>query len=128
MAAVVGSIGKVYFGTNAVGEVIEFEYDEEAPQIQKPPAMLDTAAVFSTGLKKGAGTVKLNYDSADVQQQGMDASDAITLNLYPEGNATGKKYRSGPAVITSLKEHVATEEYTSQEFSFSGTLLRTTVP
>lgn len=133
MATHSGSEGQVKLGSNAVAEIIDFEFTETVEPIEDT-AMGDTyrTHIASSGIKSWSGTVTCHWDETDTNgQEAMTVGASVTLNLYPEGSTTGDKYWSGTATITEMDVAVKHDgETTKRKFGFmgNGALTLGTVP
>lgn len=124
MATHWGTEGTVKLGSNAIGEVIEFEFTEKVEPVDDT-AMGDSykSHIASSGIKEWSGSVTCHWDETDTNGQVAAAvvGASVTLNLYPEGATTGDKYYTGTATVT---ERVITTkmdgETIRQTFSFLG--------
>ena len=123
MATHWGNEGQVKLGSNAVAEIIEFEFTETVEPIEDT-AMGDIyrTHIASSGIKSWSGTVTCHWDETDTNgQEAMTVGASVTLNLYPEGSTTGDKYWSGTATITEMGVAVKHDgETTKRTFSFMG--------
>lgn len=101
MATIWGKSGLIKLGAVTVAKIIDFDFDEEQTPISDT-AMGDTAEthIAGSGISKWSGSCTAHYDSADAAQISLTIGASVTLNLYPDGSTTGKKYRSGTATLT----------------------------
>jgi hypothetical protein len=87
------------------------------------------APIIGTQWRKNQATIKgwsgsfdAFWDETDDEGQGaLTAGATVTLNLYPEGNATGAKYWSGEVIITSISYQASFDGLVEASFSFTGT-------
>lgn len=116
-----GSEGTVLVGANAVAEVMSFEFTEEAEILTRKP-LGATWQETQSGTKKWSGSITCDWDETDTNGQVALANGAtVTLNLHPEGNASGDVYWSGSAVVSNVTRSVGgNDEFTSISFSFTG--------
>lgn len=63
----------------------------------------------------------LDNPEVDVNEARKQLLDAITLNLYPEGNASGATYWTGDAIVTSIAYSGSFDGIVEATFSFTGT-------
>lgn len=118
-------------GSNAVAEIIEFEFTEKVEPIDDT-AMGDSykTHIASSGIKEWSGSMTCHWDETDTNGQvAMTVGASVTLNLYPEGATTGDIYWSGTATITERSQTTKMDGETIRAtFTFlgSGTLTRGT--
>ena len=136
MATYAGHQGVVKIGSTTVAEVKDFSLEITANTVD---ATTLGAAAADQGWTKTkitnrswSATVNCFYDDAATNGQiemqnnimeGIDdllASTVVTLNLYNEGDATGKSYWQGDALITSLSETVAGDGLVEISFTATG--------
>ena len=100
MASHHGKNGIVKFSTNSVGEVDKWSCDESVDTADST-AMGDTARTHIAGIPGWSGSFSAKYDPADTNGQvAATIGASVSLGLYSDGGATGKKYLSGTATIT----------------------------
>lgn len=129
MAIHKGSEGLVKVGTNTVAEVKSYSIDETADTIESTK-MGDSAKTFLSSLTSFSGSVECHYDETDTNGQvAMSIGSTITLNLYPEGAASGDTYYGGSAIITGKTVSGTHDGLVEASISFqgSGALTITTV-
>jgi lipopolysaccharide biosynthesis protein len=131
MATHWGTEGQVKLGSNAVGEIIEFEFTEKVEPVDDT-AMGDTykTHIASSGIKEWSGSMTCHWDEGDTNGQvALTVGSSVTLNLYPEGSTTGDIYWSGTATLTERSQTVKMDGETIRAtFTFmgNGTLTRGT--
>jgi predicted secreted protein len=100
MATHAGSEGTVKVGANAIAEIRSFSIEETADTLEDT-TMGDTARTRKSSLKSFSGSVDVLWDETDTTGQGaLVAGAEVTLNLYPEGAASGDTYMTGSAIVT----------------------------
>ncbi len=100
MATHTGSEGTVKVGANAIAEIRSFSIEESADTLETT-SMGDTARTYSSSLTNFTGTVDVFWDETDTTGQGgLTIGSSVTLNLYPEGDASGDIYYTGTAIVT----------------------------
>ena len=100
MATHTGSEGTVKVGSNAIAEIRSFSIEEQADTLDDT-TMGDTARTFKSSLTSFSGSVDVLWDETDTSGQGaLTIGASVTLNLYPEGDATGDTYLTGSAIVT----------------------------
>lgn len=120
MATHAGSEGKVFIGVAQVAEVRSWSLEVTADTVD--------ASIIGTQWRKNQATIKswsgsfdAFWDESDATGQGALAAGAtVTLNLYPEGNATGATYWSGEAIVTSVAYSGSFDGIVEATFSFTG--------
>jgi hypothetical protein len=98
MATAHGNDGKVYSGSNQIGHVQSWTYDETVDAVDGS-GMGDTSRDWKTGINDGAGSVVLNWNPADTGQGDISIGASVEVKLYPEGNVSGDtgKPRAAPS-------------------------------
>jgi len=100
MATHTGSEGTVKVGSNAIAEIRSFSIEESADTLEDT-TMGDTARTYKPSLTTFTGSVDVLWDETDTTGQGaLTIGAEVTLNLYPEGDATGDTYLTGSAIVT----------------------------
>lgn len=137
MATYTGHQGVVKIGTTAVAEVKDFSLEVTANTVDATtlnPSDADDAGWTRSKIVNRSWTATVNcfYDDAasngqiDMQNNLMQtaalmlADTTVVLNLYNEGDATGKSYWSGDAMITSLSETVSGDGLVEISFTATG--------
>lgn len=102
MATHAGSEGTVKVGSNAIAEIRSFSLEETADTLEDT-TMGDTARTYKSSLKTFTGSVDVFWDETDTSGQGaLTIGASVTLNVYPEGDASGDTYYSGSAIVTGV--------------------------
>jgi hypothetical protein len=124
-----GNEGTVKIGSASVAEVQDWSYNDEDIDVQEVSSMGDTAVVpKASGIKRGGGTVNCLWDETDTNgQEAMTPGAEVTLNLYPEGAATGDAYYSGTVVISRNNYSGGKTGMVMRGFDFVGPLTKGTV-
>ena len=100
MATHTGSEGTVKVGSDAIAEIRSFSIEESAETLEDT-SMGDTARTYKPSLTTFTGSVDVLWDETDTTGQGaLTIGAEVTLNLYPEGDASGDPYYSGSAIVT----------------------------
>jgi predicted secreted protein len=100
MATHAGSEGTVKVGSNAVAEIRSFSIEEQADTLEDT-SMGNTARTYKSSLTSFSGSVDVLWDETDSSGQGaLTIGAEVTLNLYPEGDASGDTYLTGSAIVT----------------------------
>ena len=102
MATHTGSEGTVKVGANAIAEIRSFSLEESADTLEDT-TMGDTARTYKSSLTTFTGSVDVFWDETDTNGQGaLTIGASVTLNVYPEGDASGDTYYSGAAIVTGV--------------------------
>lgn len=100
MATHKGSEGTVKVGSNAIAEIRSFSIEETADTLEDT-TMGDTARTYKSSLTSFSGSIDVLWDETDsTGQGGLTIGAEVTLNLYPEGDASGDTYLTGSAIVT----------------------------
>lgn len=122
-----GSEGIVLVGANQVAEVLDWEV-EEAAEFADDTTLTDTAKTsHSQGITSYRGRITAWFDETDTNgQEALTAGASVTLNLQPEGTATGNYQYSGTARITRIVHSIQRGQIQERTFEWegSGTLSR----
>jgi len=124
-----GSEGVVKVGSNTVAEVKDWSLTQSADTIEDT-AMGDSARTYKPSLTSASGSISCFWDESDTTGQGaMTAGSEVTLNLYPEGDASGDTYYTCSAIITEESASASFDGMVEASFSFSvnGAVTATTV-
>ena len=121
MSTFIGKDGAVYVGTNAVAEVRDFSL-ESSSEIVNDTVMGDDFMTNKATQKSWSATVNCYYDSSDTTGQlALDEGATVTLNLYPEGNTSGKTYYTGSVIVTSISRSQSFDGLVEVTFNGIGT-------
>lgn len=126
----VGRDGTVKVGNNAIAEIVSFSANETADTTEDS-VLGDTWRSRKTTMKSWDATVTVYWDETDTTGQGaLDIGAEVTLNMYPEGAATGATYLTGTGIVTSRRTNVELEGIVGLEIQVvgNGALTETTVP
>jgi len=129
MATHKGSEGTVKVGANAVAEIRTFSLDQTGDTLETT-TMGDTARSYLPSLTSWSGSLDVYWDETDSTGQGaLTAGAEITLNVYPEGDASGDTYYTGSAIVTSFSLNGSFDGMVEASVSVQGTgaLTKTTV-
>lgn len=107
MATFRGRDGVVEVGDDAVLKLQSWSYTESV-------GLLDTDAMGDTwmsrvgDLKDASGDIVFfEDDTASNGAASLTVGSEVTLKLYSQGDATGKTYRTGPAIINEISAPVS---------------------
>ena len=129
MATHTGSEGTVKVGSDAIAEIRSYSLEETADTLEDT-SMGDSARTYKPSLKTFTGTVDVFRDETDTAGQGaLTNGAAITLAVYPEGDASGETYYSGSAIVTGVSRTASFDGMVEASISVQGTgdLTATTV-
>lgn len=123
-----GRAGKVKAGTNAVGSVTNWTYEETVDE-QETTAMQDVAKTYLGGLRDGSGQIDCWWLKSDVGHSAILAAFAagstVEVTILPTGSeATGEIEFSGPVVIKSMSMDGSKDDIIKISFGFRGFLER----
>jgi hypothetical protein len=129
MATHAGSEGTVKVGSNAIAEIRSFSLEETADTLEDT-SMGDTARTYKSSLTTFTGSVDVFWDETDTSGQGaLTIGASVTLNVYPEGDASGDTYYSGAAIVTGITRSSSFDGLVEASITVqgSGALTATTV-
>ena len=129
MATHAGSEGTVKVGSNAIAEIRSFSLEETADTLEDT-TMGDTARTYKSSLTTFTGSVDVFWDETDTSGQGaLTIGASVTLNVYPEGDASGDTYYSGSAIVTGVTRSSSFDGLVEASMTVqgSGALTATTV-
>ena len=102
MAVHHGKNGKVKLGVNLVAAVTKFSVTETVGD-SDTTAMGDTAQTHIVGIPGWSGKIEGNYDPANTTGQvALTIGASVSIGLYTDGDASGKKYLSGTASVVNV--------------------------
>lgn len=120
MAVHHGKNGKVKLGSNAVAAVQKFSVNQNV-EAADTTVMGDTWQTHLPGIPGWSGSVECLYDPADTNGQvALEIGDSVTLGLYTDGDAVGKKYLTGTATVTSIPIETDMKGAVKVSFNFQG--------
>ena len=129
MATHTGSEGTVKVGSDAIAEIRSFSLEESADTLEDT-TMGDTARTYKSSLTTFTGSVDVFWDETDTTGQGaLTIGASVTLNVYPEGDASGDTYYSGTAIVTGVTRSSSFDGLVEASITVqgSGALTATTV-
>jgi hypothetical protein len=120
MAVHKGSEGLVKIGANTVAEVKSYSIEESGDTVETT-SLGDTARTYLPSLTTFSGTIECHWDETDSTGQGaLTIGAQVTLNLYPEGDASGDSYYSGDVIVTGVSRSAAMDDIVAATYSFQG--------
>ena len=124
-----GSEGIVKVGSNAVAEIRSYSIEESADTLEDT-SMGDSAKTYKASLTSFSGSLDVFWDETDTSGQGaLSIGAEVTLNVYPEGVASGDTYYTGSAIVTGVSRTGAFDGLVEASISVqgNGALTETTV-
>ena len=120
MATHHGKEGVVTAGGSAIGELTGFTI-ETTGDVVEDTQLSDSTKSFLAGRTSFSGTLEMNYDEADAQQETLTAGSEISFVLLPEGNTTGDQSFTGTGIVTGMSINNAMDAVVSRSVTFQGT-------
>ena len=120
MATHHGKEGVVTAGGTAVGELTSFTI-ETTGDVVEDTQLSDSTKSFLAGRTSFSGTLEMNYDETDAQQETLTAGSSISFVLLPEGNTSGDQSFSGTGIVTGMSINNAMDAVVSRSVTFQGT-------
>lgn len=120
MATHHGKEGVVTAGGSAVGELTSFTI-ETTGDVVEDTQLSDSTKSFLAGRTSFSGTLEMNYDEADAQQETLTAGSSISFVLLPEGNTSGDQSFTGTGIVTGMSINNAMDAVVSRSVTFQGT-------
>lgn len=120
MATHHGKEGVVTAGGTAVGELTSFTI-ETTGDVVEDTQLSDSTKSFLAGRTSFSGTLEMNYDETDAQQETLTAGSEITFVLLPEGNTAGDQSFTGTGIVTGMSINNAMDAVVSRSVTFQGT-------
>lgn len=120
MAVHTGSEGTVKVGANTILELKSYAIEETGDTIETT-ALGDTSRTYVAGLKTFTGTIECYWDETDTTGQGaLSVGSEITINFYPEGDASSDTYYTGTAIVTGQSITGTTDGTVDRSFTIQG--------
>lgn len=103
MAKKHGRSGILKVGTNAVGELQEWDFTHSVGT-DEVTSMGDTSVHrISNGFQDASGSFTFLYDAADAGQDALSVGSQVTIQMYEDGDATGAHYwQASNVLITEI--------------------------
>jgi len=120
MATHHGKEGVITAGGTAVGEVTSFTI-ETTGDVVEDTQLSDSTKSFLAGRTSFSGSLEMNYDEADAQQETLTAGSEISFVLLPEGNTSGDQSFTGTGIVTGMSINNAMDAVVSRSVTFQGT-------
>lgn len=126
MATHTGSEGTVHVGANAIAEIRSYSIEETADTTEDT-SMGDSYRTHKITLKSWTASVDVFWDETDTNgQETLVPGAEVTINVYPEGNASGDAYYTGTALVTSKSINASFDGMIEASISLQGTGALTT--
>jgi len=120
MATHKGSEGTVKVGSNAVAEIRSYSIEESADTLEDT-SMGASARSYKPSLTNFSGSLDVFWDETDTSGQGaLSIGSEVTLNVYPEGDASGDTYYSGSAIVTGVSRTASFDGLVEASISVQG--------
>lgn len=120
MATHKGSEGTVKVGSNAVAEIRSYSIEESADTLEDT-SMGDSARTYKASLTSFSGSLDVFWDETDTSGQGaLSIGAEVTLNVYPEGDASGDTYYTGSAIVTGVSRTASYDGLVEASISVQG--------
>ena len=120
MATHHGKEGVVTAGGTAVGELTSFTI-ETTGDVVEDTQLSDSTKSFLAGRTSFSGSLEMNYDESDAQQETLTAGSEISFVLLPEGNSSGDQSFTGTGIVTGMSINNAMDAVVSRSVTFQGT-------
>ena len=120
MATHHGKEGVVTAGGTAIGELTSFTI-ETTGDVVEDTQLSDSTKSFLAGRTSFSGTLEMNYDETDAQQETLTAGSSISFVLLPEGNTSGDQSFTGTGIVTGMSINNAMDAVVSRSVTFQGT-------
>jgi len=120
MATHKGSEGTVKFSSNAIAEIRTWTINESADTLEDT-TMGDSARTYLPSLTSWDGSVDVYWDETDTNGQvAATIGASVTLNVYPEGDASGDAYYTGTAIVTGVSRTASFDGMVEASITFQG--------
>jgi len=120
MATHHGKEGVVTAGGTAIGEITGFTLETTADVVEDTQ-LTDAAKSFITGRTSFSGSLDMNYDESDAQQETLVVGSEISFVLLPEGNDSGDQSFTGTGIVTGMSITNGMDAIVSRNVTFQGT-------
>lgn len=121
MAVHKGSEGTVKVGANGILEIRSYSIEESADTLETS-TMGDTARTYVPSLTTFTASVDVYWDENDTNGQGaLSIGAEVTLNVYPEGDASTDTYYTGSAIVTGVTRTASFDGLVEASITLQGT-------
>lgn len=108
----------------AVTEVTNFTIESTADTIDAS-VMGSLNRVYKAGMQTFTGSIEVQYDPADAEQERLEVGTTIDFELYPQGTTESgsedKNYYSGSAIVTGRTITTPLDGMVSMSITIQGT-------
>lgn len=125
MSTHTGLEGSVKIGTDVVAEVTSWNLEVSGDTIDATSINSaqgnDGWRSYHSGLKSWTGSLECHWDPENAAGQGaLTVGAEVTVNLYPEGDASGDTYFTGSAIVTGITRQASLDGMVEASFEFQG--------
>ena len=120
MATHHGKEGVVTVAGTAVGELTSFTLETTGDVIEDTE-LSDGTKSFVAGRTSFSGTLEMNFDETNTEQEALLAGASISFVLLPEGNTAGDASYTGTGLVTGMSINNAMDAIVSRTVTFQGT-------
>ena len=120
MATHHGQEGVVTVAGTAVGELTSFTLETTGDVIEDTE-LSDGTKSFVAGRTSFSGTLEMNFDETNTEQEALLAGASISFVLLPEGNTAGDASYTGTGLVTGMSINNAMDAIVSRTVTFQGT-------
>lgn len=121
MTTYTGQNGTVKDGSNAVGEVRNFEVSQTADVVEDT-VMGDGWKTNKATQKSWSGSVSVLFDHTDTNGQNVFAiGSLVTFNGYPSADTSGNLELAGSAIVTSRTIRSSHDGLVEMDLEITGT-------
>lgn len=115
-----GNEGIAKVGANQIAEVVAFSVTETA-EVADDSVKGDAARTHLLGKTSWTGNITCRWDETDTNgQEAMTIGASITLNLYPEGDASTDVELTGTATIINRTLNSPLDDTVEMTFELQG--------
>lgn len=119
MARHSGKNGIVKVGAAVVGDLVDFDFEQSAAEVDVS-AINDGWDDFEAGSKSWAGNLTVRFNVDDATQQLLQVGETLALQLFTDGDASGKTNFSGNAVILTAGQGISRNAAVDKKVTFKG--------
>ena len=120
MATHHGKEGVVTVAGTAVGELTSFTLETTGDVIEDTE-LSDGTKSFVAGRTSFSGTLEMNFDETNTEQEALLAGASISFVLLPEGNTAGDASYTGTGIVTGMSINNTMDAIVSRTVTFQGT-------
>ena len=120
MATHHGKEGVVTVAGTAVGELTSFTLETTGDVIEDTE-LSDGTKSFVAGRTSFSGTLEMNFDETNTEQEALLAGASISFVLLPEGNTSGDASYTGTGIVTGMSINNSMDAIISRTVTFQGT-------